>query len=285
MRTIWKGYLKISLVTIPVKMYNATTKRRPIRFNLLHEACNTRIKEIKFCPKCDKALSNDEIVKGYQYGKDAYVIMEEEDFQKAQQEGTDAIEVFKFVDGRQISPIFYVNAHYLVPDGKAGAETFALFHKAMEETGKNAMGKVVMRNKESLLTIGPYNGTLIAYSLHYPEEVLDHRKIYDPKQIEGANVDKKSLDMAGNIIENLSGDFTPEAHEDEYTKTLEKIIEAKVEGEEVQIAPPEEEGKVINLMEALKKSVKETEKVPKKGMAKAGGKKKEKRSSKKQKKA
>jgi DNA end-binding protein Ku len=284
MRTIWKGYLKVSLVTIPVKMYNATTKRRPIQFNQLHEACNTRIQEKKYCPKCDKTLSNDDIVKGYRYGKDAYVIMEEEDFEKAQQESTDSIDVFKFVGDGQISPIFYVNAHYLVPDGKAGAETFALFLKAMEETGKNAMGKMVMRNKESLLTIAPYDGAMVAYSLHYAEEILDHHKVYDPEDIEKVEVDKKSLDMARNIIENLTGDFTPEAHEDEYTKTLEKIIEAKVEGEEVQIAPREEEGKVINLMDALKKSVKETEKAPKKEMAKAGRKKKKKESAKKQKK-
>jgi DNA end-binding protein Ku len=284
MRTIWKGYLKISLVTIPVKMYNATTKRRPIQFNQLHEACNTRIQEKKYCPKCDKTLSNDEIVKGYRYGKDAYVIMEDEDFQKAQMEGSDAIDVFKFVGHDAISPIFYVNAHYLVPDGKAGLETFALFRKGMEDEKKNAMGKIVMRNRESLLTIGPYDGTLIAYTLHYGEEILDHRKILDPEEVEDVKVDKKSLDMAKNIIENLSGDFTPEAHEDEYTKTLREIIEAKVQGEEIEIGPREEEGKVINLMEALKQSVKETEGAPKKEMAKAGAKKKTKKKAKKQKK-
>ncbi len=267
MRTIWKGYLKISLVTIPVKMYNATTKRRPVQFNLLHRDCHTKIRQRKYCPACDKTLSNDEVVKGYRYGKDAYVVLEEEDFEKAYQENTDAIEVFKFVDNEQIPPIFYVNSHYLIPDGKAGTETFGLFHQAMEKAGKNAMGKVVMRNKESFLAIAPHEKIMIAYSLHYAEEILDYRKVYDPQEMASAKLDEESLEMAGDIIENLRGDFTPEAHEDEYTKTLEKIIEAKVEGEEVQVTPRREEGKVVNLMEALKKSVEET-----KGASKKAGK-------------
>jgi DNA end-binding protein Ku len=268
-------------------MYNATTRRRPIQFNQLHAECRTRIKEKKYCPHCDKDLSSEEIVKGYRYGEDAYVVLEEEDFEKARSERSDAIEVFKFVDRGQIAPIYYTNAHYLVPDGKAAIQTFALFYKAMQDTGKNAMGKIVMRNKESLLTIGPYDGTLTAYTLHYAEEVLDHRKVVDPEKLAEAedDLDDESLDMARTLIDNLAGEFAPEAHEDKYTETLREIIEAKVEGEEVEIAPRKEEVRAAGMMDALKQSVAQTEKSPKKEMAKAGKKKKPSKEEKKQKKA
>lgn len=287
MRTVWKGYLKIRMVTIPVKMYNATTRRRPIQFNQLHAECRTRIKEKKYCPHCDKDLSRDEIVKGYRYGEDAYVVLEEEDFEKARTESSDAIEVFKFVDRGRIAPIYYTNAHYLVPDGKAAVQTFALFYKALQDAGKNAMGKIVMRNKESLLTIGPHDGALTAYTLHYAEEVLDHRKVFDPAKITAAEdeLDGESLDMAKALIDNLAGEFTPEAHEDHYTETLREIIEAKVEGEEVEVAPRKEEAKVTSMMDALKRSVEETEEAPRKDMAKAGKKKKAPQAEKKRKKA
>lgn len=288
MRTIWKGYLKIRLVTIPVKMYNATTRRRPIQFNQLHEACRTRIREKKYCPHCEEEVSYDEIVKGYRYGEDAYVLLEEEDLEKARQERSDAIEVFKFVDRQQIAPIYYTNAHYLVPDGKTALQTFALFYQTLRETGKNAMAKIVLRNKESLLTIGPYDGAMAAYSLHYAEEVLDHRKLFDPGKLDDAMdaLDRDSREMAAALVENMAGDFTPEAHEDHYTRALREIIEAKIEGEEVEISTGEaEEAKTAGLMEALKQSVEETEKAPKKEMAKAGQKRKSSRAEKKKKKA
>jgi len=270
MKTIWKGYLKVSLVSIPIKMYNATTRGRSIKFHMLHDKCNSRIRQEKICPHCERAVDNEEIVKGYQYGKDMYVVVSDEDIQKAQKEATDFIEIVKFVDNTQIPPIYFFDSHFLVPDGKAGAESFGVFHKAMVDTEKAAVGKVVLRNKEHLLSVTPYNDSLIAYTLHYPEEIQDIKTLQELKDLEKVEVNDDNLKLAESLIDNLSGDFILDEYVDEYTETLKEIVRAKAEGEEVKIAPEVEKGKVVNFMDALEKSVKKTGRKPKKEMARAG---------------
>jgi len=272
MKAIWKGYLKCSLVTIPIKMYNVIGKRS-IQFNLLHKDCGSRVKQERICPRCNKTLSAEEIVRGYQYGKDMFVVISDEDLKRAQKEPTDTIEIVKFIDDHQIHPIYYSDSHYLVPDGRAAVEAFALFHKAMTQTKKAALAKVVMRNREHLLSIRPYNGTMIAFTLHYSEEIQRLADIEGVEEIQAVQLDGETLAMAKTIIENLSGDFDPEQYEDEYTHTLLEIIKAKAEGEEIKVEPKAEREKVVSLMDALKMSVMETEKrpeVPKKAMATAG---------------
>jgi DNA end-binding protein Ku len=272
MRTIWKGYIKFSLVSIPVKMYTATS-RRIISFDLLHKDCGTKIKQERLCPHCDKVLSNDELVRGYKYGKDMYVIVTDEDIEAAQKESTDAIEIMQFVDDKGIHPIYYTDSHYLVPDGKAGAEAFALLHKALLDLKKTAVAKVVMRNREYLYAIKPYNGTLIAFTLHFPEEIIAVDKVEEAEDLQKIQVDEKNLNLAKTLVENLSGDFIPEDYQDDYSQTLLKIIQAKAEGEEYHVEARVEGEKVINLMEALQRSVEQAtgkKAPPKKGMARAG---------------
>jgi DNA end-binding protein Ku len=251
-------------------MYNATTSGNPVKFNLLHKKCNTRIRQQKVCPKCDENLSKDDIVKGYRYGKDMYIIMEDEDFEKAEKETTDFIDVFKFVPRDDIKPLYYYDSHYLVPDGKVGTEPFALFHEAITTGKKAGLAKMVRRNKEYLLSVTPFNGAFMAYTLHYSEEINNVKNLDELDMLEKVDVAKQNLDMAQTIIDNLGGEFNPEDYIDEYSETLKKIIQAKAEGEEVKVAPKVEKGKVINLMEALEKSLEETEKVPRKKMAQAG---------------
>jgi DNA end-binding protein Ku len=270
MKTIWKGYLKVSLVSIPVKMYNATSRGRQIKFHMLHDKCNSRIKQKKICPKCEREVGKEEIVKGYEYGKDMYVVVREEEIEKAQKETTDFIEVVKFVDKGQIPAIYYFDSHFLVPDGKTGAESFAVFHKAMVDTGMAAVAKVVLRNKEHLLSVMPYNGSLTAYSLHYPGEVQDVESLPELKELQKEEIDDEGLKMAENLIDHMSGDFVPDEYVDEYSEKLKDIIRAKAEGEEIKVAPKAEKGKVVSFMDALEKSVKRTKKEPKKKMAKAG---------------
>ncbi|MEJ2090941.1 MAG: Ku protein [Syntrophobacterales bacterium] len=254
MRTIWKGYIKFSLVSIPIKMYTATS-HRIISFDLLHKDCGTKIKQERLCPHCDKVLSNDELVRGYKYGKDMYVIVTDEDIEAAQKESTDAIEIMQFVDDKGIHPIYYTDSHYLVPDGKAGTEAFALLHKALLDLKKSAVAKVVMRNREYLYAIKPYNGTLIAFTLHFPEEIIPVDKVEEAEELQKIQVDEKNLSLAKTLVENLSGDFVPEDYQDDYSQTLLKIIQAKAEGEEYQVEARAEGEKVINLMEALQRSV------------------------------
>ena len=270
MKAIWKGNLKISLVTIPVKMYTATSRKSKPSFNQLHAECKSRIRQQLYCPQCERVVARDELVKGYEYGKDMFVVVTDEDFEKAQQESTDAIEIMKFVDREQIDPIYYADSHYLAPDGKMGLEAFALFHQGMITTNKSAMAKVVIRNKEHLISIQPHNGLLAMYNLHYQDEIQDVSRIDESEQLSKLKPDKDGLDMTKTLIGNLSGEFRPEDYVDEYSKVLMEIIKAKVEGEEIEIAPKEEKHKVINLMEALEQSVKKTEETPKKKMSTAG---------------
>ncbi len=274
MKAIWKGYLKCSLVTIPVALHHAI-KARSIQFHLLHKECHTRIKQENVCSLHNKNLGPDEIVRGYEVAKEAYVIVTDEDLQKAQKETSEAIEVTRFVDDQQISPIYYYDSHYLVPEGKVGAAAFALFRQAMVDTQKVALAKLTLRNREHLLSIKPYNGILLACTLHYPEEIQAAGKMEGIEEMEKIAIEPSSLPMAKALIQNMSGDFVPEEYEDEYTKTLLKIIKAKAEGQEIKVEPKVERAKVINLMDALKRSVRETEKgkkveVPKKAMATAG---------------
>jgi DNA end-binding protein Ku len=273
MKAIWKGYLKCSLVTIPIKMYNAIAKSS-LQFHLYHQECGSPIRQEMVCPVHQRRLANDEVVRGYQYGKDLHVVVSDEDLRRAQQESSDTIDVLKFVDARQIDPIYYTEAHYLAPDGQAGAEAFALFLRAMEESGKTALARVVMRSREHLFNIRPYHGVFAAFTLHYPEEIKGVQEIEEADWAAKVRVDENNLEMARAIVTHLSGDFAPEQYRDEYSRTLLELIKAKAAGQELKAEPQVERRKVINLMEALKRSVAETAQSPqpaKKEMVRAGG--------------
>lgn len=273
MKAVWKGYLKCSLVTIPIKMYNAIAKSS-LQFHLYHQECGSPIRQEQVCPVHQRRLANDEVVRGYQYGKDLHVVVSDEDLRRAQQESSDTIEVLKFVDARQIDPIYYTEAHYLAPDGQAGAEAFALFLRAMEETEKTALARVVMHNREHLFNIRPYHGVFAAFTLHYPEEIKSVQEIEEAGWAAKVPVDAGNLQMARAIVAHLSGDFAPEQYRDEYSRTLLELIKAKAEGKELKAEPQVERRQVIDLMEALKRSVAETTHAPapgKKKLARAGG--------------
>jgi DNA end-binding protein Ku len=269
MKAIWKGYLKCSLVTIPVRLYSAATKH-PLQFHLYHEQCGSQIRQENVCPVCRRPLTNEEIVKGYQYGKDLHVVITEADFQKARQESSDTMEIVKFVAAAQISPIYYTDAYYLAPDGRAGAEAFAVFRQAMQETGRTALAKAVMRNREYLYSLSPDHEVLAAFVLRYPEEIRSVGEIEAGETPAPVQVREGELEMAKTLIERLSGDFNPADYHDEYTETLLKIIRAKAQGQEVKVEPRAEREKVVNLMEALKKSVERAGGVPHREMARAG---------------
>jgi DNA end-binding protein Ku len=274
MKAVWKGYLKCSLVTMPVKIYNAISSR-PIRFHLLHQECGSPIRQEMVCPLHHRVLTNDEVVRGFQYGKDLHVVVTEADLQKAQKESSDVIQIMKFIDDQEIHPIYYADSHYLVPDGKAGAEAFALVHRVMGEDQKTALAKVVWRNKEQLLAIRPFNGVMIAFTLHFPAEIVGVQKIEEAGEAARMQIDPQGLEMARALVRNLSGAFVPENYSDEYSQTLLEIIKAKAAGQEFKVEPRAERAKVVSLMEALQKSVQETGKagageLPKKAMAAAG---------------
>ncbi|HET6490053.1 MAG TPA: Ku protein [Syntrophales bacterium] len=273
MRTEWKGYLKFRLVTIPIKMYGAITAKKTVPFHLLHKTCKSRIRHQNFCPTDHRVVTDEEIIRGYEYGKDMYVIVTDEDIEKAKIESTEVIEVLKMVQDDQIGPIYYSGSHYLAPDGSVAAEAFVLFLRAMEDAGRTALARVVLRNREHLFAIKPYNGVLIAYSLHYPEQIIGMDGIEGLDEVKKVKIDAENVKMARDLIKNMSGDFVPGEFTDQYNHTLMEIIRTKAEGGEIKVTPRVEGAKVINLMDALKKSVQESQARPekaRKGMATAG---------------
>jgi DNA end-binding protein Ku len=254
MKPMWKGYLKCSLVTIPVKLYHAVSQQTP-RFELLHRECGTKIRQERICPKCQRTLGPEDLIRGYRYGKDLYVEVTDDDLKKAQRESTGLMEIVRFVDQAQIHPIYYADSHYLAPDGAAGVEALAIFHAAMEETGATALARLILRNREHLLALRPYQGTLLAFTLHYPAEIVPVAGLSELADLQKVTANADGLGMAKTMIQYLKGDFIPQDYHDDYTETLLKLIKAKAAGEEFQVEPQREAAKVVSLMEALQKSV------------------------------
>lgn len=257
MKAVWKGYLKCSQVTIPIKMYNAVAESS-LEFQLCHRDCGSPVRQEMICPVHQHSLGPEEVVQGYQYGKDLNVLITDEDLGRARLESSNTIDIFKFVDSGQIDPIYYSEAHYLAPDGQAGAEAFALFHRAMAECEKSALARVVMQGREHLFNIRPHDGAFIAFTLHYPEEIKPVQDIEEAGWAAKVQVDGGKLEMARAIVAHLSGDFIPEQYHDDYTQTMLALIKAKAEGQEFKKEHKAERRKVIKLTEALKKSVAET---------------------------
>jgi DNA end-binding protein Ku len=255
-RPTWKGFLKLSLVNVPIRMYPAA-RSQSLSFNQIHKVCNSRIKYDKRCPTCDRSVSSDEILKGYQYAKEQYVIMDEEDFSKVRLESTKSINIVQFVERDEVDPIYYHGSHYIVPDGPVGIESFATILKAAEEKKRIALARVVMNGKEQVVSIRPRDKAFVMSALYYADEV---RALSGIEELEvEPEVNPEELALASQLIDSITKPFDPEAFEDNYRNELLKIIKAKAEGKEI-VAPPEvETGKVINLMEALKSSLEQSQ--------------------------
>ncbi len=257
MKATWSGFLRIGLVTIPVKLYPAVVKRA-ISFHMIHKDCGSRIKYLKYCPRCDKVLSDEEIVRAYFLDKDHYVVITDERLASLRLASTDTIEVKYFVDEKEIAPIYYADAHYLLPEGKGGKEAFAIFYKAMEEKGRAAVGQAIIRQREYPFLIKPYEGKFLASTLHFHQDVIkaeDLRVDFSEEEL-----DPRYLDLAERLIDSLTEPFKPEELVDHYAEAVLKLVEAKARGEKFELKAAEEKAKVVSLMEALKASLKEAEK-------------------------
>ena len=251
-RPTWKGYLKISLVNIPVRVFPATDAAATVSFNQLHRECRTRIQQKRWCPSCEQEVPNTDIVKGYEFEKGKYVVMDEEDLAKVRPESTRVINVVQFTEAKTIDPIYVEKPYYLAPDGAVAAEAFAVMREGM--AGKAAVGKVALYGREYLVAIQPRENGLVMYTLRHAEEVRSMNAIDELKSVP-AKIKPDEVKLARQVIGNFEtgGDLTE--YKDEYQQELRKIIDAKVAGEEI-VAPEEEEApKVVNLMEALRQSL------------------------------
>jgi DNA end-binding protein Ku len=251
-RPTWKGYLKVSLVNIPVKVYPATESSATISFNQLHAECQSRINYKKWCAKCNREVTQAEIVKGYEFEKSRFVVIEDEDIAKVRTESTKVINLVQFAGADEIDPMYVDRAYYLVPDGAMANDAYAVMRDGME--GKVGVGKVAIHGRESLVAVKPHKQGLVMYTLHHAAEIRTIEQIDELREVRG-KVGPAEMKLAKQVIESFEGPLDLADYKDEYQEGLQKIIEAKIAGEEV-VAPAEEAPpKVVDLMEALRRSL------------------------------
>ena len=265
-RPTWKGFLKISLVNIPVKVFPATESAGSISFNQLHAECRTRIQQKRWCPHCEKEVSNAEIVKGYEFEKGRWVVVNDEDIQKIRVESTRVINLVQFADAADIDPIYVDRAYYLAPDGPVASEAFAVMREGM--TGKAGIGKVALYGREYLVAVKPRKKGLVMYTLHHDAEIRSIDQIEELNSVP-SKVKPEEMKLAKQVIATFDAELNLKDYKDEYKEGLRKIIDAKIAGEEVVAPEVQEPPKVVDLMEALRRSL-NTVSAEKKKPAKAG---------------
>ncbi len=251
-RPTWKGYLKISLVNIPVKVFPATDAAASISFNQLHAECLTRIQQKRWCPHCQREVANTDLVKGYEFEKGRYVVVGEEDLDKVHVESTRVINLEQFTDADAIDPIYLERPYYLAPDGAVAKEAFSVIREGMK--GKAGIGKVALYGREYLIKVVPREKGLVMYTLRHASEIRSMDQIDEladmPESVKPAEVK-----LAQQVIATFEGDIDFKSYKDEYQEGLREIIDAKIEGREIVAHEEEAPPKVVNLMEALRKSL------------------------------
>ena len=251
-KTIWKGAISFGLVTIPVRVYTATDEKS-LKFNQLHAKDQGRIKMKRTCSVCGEEVSYDEIVKGYEYEKDHYVVLTDEEVERGLPSAR-AIDILKFVPADEIDAIYWKNPYYLVPE-QTGAKAYALLRKALGDEGYVALAKVAFRDKEHLATLRLRDNVFVLETMYWPDEIRPAD--FDELQVE-ADVRPQELKMAQSLIANMTDHFDPDEFHDEYRERLEQVVEAKIEGKEIAVVEETGTATVVDLMEALKASVEQT---------------------------
>ena len=254
-RPIWRGYLQLSLVTCPVAMYAAHHDRGSLHFNLINPKTGNRIRMITQDTETEEELSRKDLVKGYEFKKDTYIVLTDEDFESARVESSSTMKVDKFVDIASIDPIYYDTSYYLAPDGKAGKDVYAVLRDAVAATGKMALTRVVIARRERAVGIVPMGKGLVAHTLHEERDLNKASDVFD--DIPAGKSDPEMVKLARQLIEQQTGKYDPADVEDRYEARLRAVIDAKLKGEGIQ--PTEEQepdrGNVIDLMAALRKSL------------------------------
>jgi DNA end-binding protein Ku len=251
-RPTWKGYLKISLVSIPIKVFPATDAGATLSFNQLHAECQTRIQQKRWCPACQRDVPNTDIVKGFEFEKGHYVVIDEEDIDKVRVQSTRVINLEQFTDDVAIDPIYLERPYYLAPDGAVAKEAFAVVREGMK--GKAGIGKVALYGREYLVNVQPRERGLIMYTLRHANEIRSMDAI-DELQEMPASLKPAEVTLAKQVIGTFEGTIDFASFQDDYQVGLREIIDAKIEGREIVAQEEEAPQKVVNLMEALRKSL------------------------------
>jgi DNA end-binding protein Ku len=255
-RTSWKGFLKLSLVSVPVKAYTANNTDEEIRLNQLHAACHGRVRYKKVC-EAHGELRAEDIVSGYEHQKDQYVVIDEEELAKVRAKSDKSVNIDGFVSPDRIDPIYLAGrTYYLLPDGVAGNRPYALLVRGMVDAGVVAVAQVVISGREQLVALRPVDGMLVMSVLNYPAKVRAATTYRD--ELPDEKPSKSELALANTLIgASTLADFDLTTYRDAYVESLTRLIQLKVDGQEIVSAPDPEEPKILNLMEALKKSVAE----------------------------
>jgi DNA end-binding protein Ku len=268
MRSIWKGHIRFSLVMIPIRIYNAIDTAQTIRFNQLHKECHGPVGYLKRCKKCSEQLTTQDIVKGYQYEPEQYVLFEAQDFEKVKLKSTKVIEIEAFVDAAEIHPTLFDAPYFAGPESDVGSKSYRLLCEALKESGKVGIGRVVLRDREDVVVIAAHREGLILYKLRYPSEI---RKIANvPKLGDPSDIDREQLELARHLLDSMTTTLSGIETKNRYNDALREIIEAKVAGKEV-VAMEEEDRPVVDIMTALKQSI-EDAKTRRQPMVRATGK-------------
>ncbi len=264
MRAIWKGHIQFSLVTIPVRIYNAIDTGQTISFNLLTKEGHNPVSYEKKDKVTGKPLRGEDIVKGYQYEPGQFVIMEEEDLNKVKLKSEKVIEIEGFVKSEEVHPTLFETPYFIGPDGDIAAKTYGLLCHTLKDSGKIGVGKVVLRDRETPVLLTPHEGGILMYRLRYPNEI---RSMGEVPQLLEVKADKEQLKLAKTLVDSMTTKFSQIEMKDHYYDALKAIIDAKIAGKEI-VMVTEEEPKVVDIMTALKASIDAAKKKP---MEKAKG--------------
>jgi DNA end-binding protein Ku len=255
--TVWKGYITFGLISIPVRLFVAARGER-VSFHQVHEPCDTRIKQQLYCPTCERVVERSELVKGHEVEKGRMVIVEEEEIKKVAPRSTDTMEIQEFVKLDDVDPLYFDMSYYAVPEDP-GRKAYQLLLKTMNETGYAAIAKIGMHQREYVVVIRPRGKGLTLHTMHYEDEV---REVPEYGKQGDVEVKSQEVELAKKLVESLATEFEPGKYKDEYQERLQQLIAAKGEGREVTAAPARKLAPVINLMEALQRSLDKEPKKP-----------------------
>jgi DNA end-binding protein Ku len=249
--TVWKGYISFGLVSVPVRLY-AAAREQHVSFNQIHEPCGSRIKQQTFCPVCDRVVERNELVKGYQVDRDAYVLVTGDELKTLEANSSEAMEIAQFVSLSEVDPIYFEASYYSAPEDP-GKRAYGLLLQAMEKLNVAAIAKVTLHSREQIVLMRPYHQGIILHTLYFPAEV---REISEYGKADNMTLQKPEMDLAEQFIRQLTAKFEPEQYKDEYQDRVLAMIETKRAGQIVAGQPAKPKlAPVIDLMEALKKSI------------------------------
>src|SRR5437764_4963973 len=252
--SVWSGYLTFGLISMPVKLFSGARSTH-VSFNMLHRDDLSRVKQQLYCPVDERVVERSEIVKGYEYRKGEYVVIEPEEIKRIEPKTAKAMEILEFVKADEVDPIYFESSYYLVPE-EAGRRPYALLTRALEETNFVAIAKLTMHNREYTVFMRPYNGGMMLHTMYYAEEVKQVESFGAP-DVELRDAEVK---VAHQLIEALAGDWDPEKYHDSFQENLKKLIETKLEGGKItEVEKPKKLAPVVDLMSALKQSLAEME--------------------------